>query len=261
MKSDMNEQSSNKGFFDGNPKTMYMFGFVSGMALLLLLNSFTGIAYGSVNGIAAGTGTTNTGTPTIVEPTTPPVAGKMAEVTSADHVRGDLTKAKVVVVEYSDFECPFCSRHHPTMEQIYEKYGGDIAWVYRHFPLSFHPNAEPAALASECANEQGKFWEFADAMFEGQTGGLDGDADAASAFFTKTAKDLGLDITKFNDCVKTAKYQDKVDADTASGRTAGVSGTPATFINGQMVVSSSGQSVGAASLSTFTKIIDAALAK
>lgn len=82
-----------------------------------------------------------------------------------DHVLGDLTKAKVVMLEYSDFECPYCQNHHSSMVSAMQEYGDDIAWVYRHFPLSFHPEAEPASLASECAGVQGKFWEFSDEMF------------------------------------------------------------------------------------------------
>ncbi|KKW29748.1 MAG: Sodium/proton antiporter, partial [Candidatus Uhrbacteria bacterium GW2011_GWD2_52_7] len=196
----------------------------------------------------------------VAAPTT--TTTKLSEaVNDEDHVRGDLKTAKVVMVEYSDFQCPYCERHHPTLEQVFDQYGDDIAWVYRHFPLSFHANAESAALASECAAEQGKFWEFADAMFDGQTGNLDGSAATASAFYTATAKDLGLNASKFESCVSSKKYQDKLDADMASGRASGVSGTPATFINGVLVTGSTGKSVGAAPASVFTSIIDAALAK
>lgn len=248
-----------KGFFDGNPKTMFVFGVVSGMAAILLFNSFTGITYG------AGTGTGNgwfgaanevddAEAAAVVKADAPVVQGKLAEVTDADHVRGDLSKAKVVIVEYSDFECPFCARHHPTLVDIFDDYGSDVAWVYRHFPLSFHPEAEPAALASECANEQGKFWEYADALVENYD-------QLGDAYYKSLAKEMGLKTSQFNDCLDTAKYQDVVDADIASGRAAGVSGTPATFINGVLVAGSNGSSVGAAPKSTFTAIIDAALAK
>lgn len=246
-----------KGFFDGNPKTMFTFGLVSGMALILLLNSFTGISYGAggSGGGWFGAGDTVKDDPEVItDPQEPVVQGKLAEVTSADHVRGDLSKAKVVMLEYSDFECPFCSRHHPTLVDIFSDYGDDIAWVYRHFPLSFHPEANPAALASECANEQGKFWEYADALFENQD-------QLGTDYYKSLAKELGLKTSQFNDCLDSAKYQDVIDADVASGRAAGVSGTPATFIDGTMVTGSTGSSVGAAPKSTFTKLIDAALAK
>ena len=76
-------------------------------------------------------------------------AAVLAPITEDENIIGDINKAKIVMVEYSDFECPFCERHHPTMQNLVEKYGDDIAWVYRHFPLSFHPEALPAALTSE----------------------------------------------------------------------------------------------------------------
>lgn len=242
-----------QGFLDGNPRTMFTFGLVSGMALILLLNNFTGFSGGTALAKTDTTGTTNTAQAAQQQQQNAP-AGKLAEVTSKDHVRGDLKKAKVVLVEYSDFQCPYCGKHDPTMQQIMKDYGDQVAWVYRHFPLSFHPNAEPTALASECASEQGKFWEFADAMFAGQTDNLEGDAATTDAFVQKTAKDLGLNMTKFNDCVKTSKYQSVIDDDTASGKTAGVNGTPATFVNGTLVS-------GAVPYASMKKIIDDAIAK
>ncbi len=245
---------TSQGFFDGNPKTMFVFGVVSGIALTLLLNSFTGISYGATTGSGwfAGSDTDTAEADATAKVNTPVVAGKLAEVTDADHVRGDLSKAKVVIVEYSDFECPFCSRHHPTLVDIFDDYGDDVAWVYRHFPLAFHPEANPAALASECANEQGKFWEYADALVENQD-------QLGDEYYKSLAKDLSLKTSQFNDCLDTAKYQEVIDADAASGRAAGVSGTPATFINGVLVAGSNGSSVGAAPKSVFTDIIDAAL--
>ena len=225
---------------------LFSFGMVSGIALVLVLNSFFGVLGASA--VAAGTDDGKAEVvPTAVAPTT---GGKLAvAVSDEDHVRGDLDKAKVVMVEYSDFECPFCSRHHPTMQQVFEKYGDDVAWVYRHFPLSFHPEAEPAANASECAADQGKFWEYADELFENQE-------DLGEDLYKQIASDLGLNTSKFNDCLANSSFQEEVDADMASGRSSGVSGTPATFINGTMVVNSAGTSAGAASLSTFTSLID-----
>jgi protein-disulfide isomerase len=252
----MNDQNSNqRGFFDGNPKQMFVFGIVTGMVLMLLLNSFTGVSFAANGGSNNGgrqpvaTGTTNTGTGTAPTP-----SGTLAEVQKDEHIRGDVNKAKVVMIEYSDFQCPFCERHHPNLQKIADEYGDQIAWVYRHFPLtSIHPNAEPAALASECASEQGKFWEFADAMFAGQTANLEADAASATAFETKTAKDLGLNMTKYNDCVSSKKYQAVVDSDAASGDDAGVTGTPATFINGTMVS-------GAVPYATLKQMVDTAIA-
>lgn len=245
--------SNTPGFLDGNPRTMFTFGVVSGMALILLLNNFGGISGATVNAkVPAVVAAADPSAP--VAPPAAPAAGPLAPVTDADHIRGDAKKAKVVMVEYSDFQCPYCSKHHPTLEKVYKEYGDQIAWVYRHFPLSFHPNAEPTALASECADEQGKFWEFADAMFVGQADSLSTDAATATAFVTKTATSLKLDMTKFNKCVADAKYQSVVDGDTATGRTAGVSGTPATYINGTLVS-------GAVPYASMKKMIDDAIAK
>ena len=87
-------------------------------------------------------------------------------VQESDHIYGDLEKAKVVMLEYSDLECPYCGMHHETMMKVMEEYGDDVAWIFRHFPLpSIHPEAESAALASECAGAQVKFWEFQHEMF------------------------------------------------------------------------------------------------
>jgi protein-disulfide isomerase len=249
----VDSSESKPGFLDGNPRTMFTFGLVSGMAMILLMNNFVGIGGGTA--LAAGSGTVAAAPAVVADPVkTAPAAGPLAPATKDDHVRGDLSKAKVVMIEYSDFQCPYCGKHDPTMQQIVKDYGDQVAWVYRHFPLSFHPNAEPTALASECASEQGKFWEFADAMFAGQTANLQGDAATTTAFVTKTAQDLKLDMTKFNSCVASAKYQSVVDADQKSGSTAGVNGTPATYINGTLVS-------GAVPYASMKKIIDDAIAK
>lgn len=90
------------------------------------------------------------------------------QITDQDHVIGGVN-AKVAIVEFSDFQCPFCQRFHPTMQRVLQEYGDDVKWVYRHFPLdSIHPRARPSAAASECAAEQDKFWEFMNALFANQ---------------------------------------------------------------------------------------------
>lgn len=226
MEETNNLQSGNatregRGFFDGNPIMIFLFGLVTGIALMAIFGG----------GITLPSLANNKPNDTVVRPATTDTsagAAVLAPITEADHVRGDLKKAKVVMVEYSDFECPFCGRHNPSMLSAMEDFGDDIAWVYRHFPLSFHPEANPAALASECAAEQGKFWEFADIMYENQE-------TLSTEFYQSTAKSLKLNMNKFNDCFETAKYQDRINADMATGSEAGVSGTPATFINGQLV--------------------------
>lgn len=238
------EEEKTAGFFDGSsPKMVFVFGLMAGIA-------FTSVGYDlfSLNPSDAAADTTvKTDTTKPTTTTTGTTTKKLAEVTDKDHVRGDLSKAKVVLVEYSDYECPFCSRHHPTLVDLAEEYGDDVAWVYRHFPLSFHPEAKPAALAAECANEQGKFWEYTDALFENQD-------QLGDDYYVELAKDLGLKESQFTDCYESEKYANVITDDTNSGRAAGVSGTPATFVNGQMVS-------GAVDLETFKSLIDAELAK
>lgn len=142
-----------------------------------------------------------------------------------DHIRGS-RDAKVFIVEYSDLQCPYCANFHDTAKQAVDEYGGDVAWIYRHFPLdSIHPKARPAALASECVAEQGgddAFWSFIDAIFANQTTALDDMAGVVGQ--------LGLDISAFNDCVKSEKYADRVEKQYQEGLDAGVTGTPGNFI-------------------------------
>src|SRR5690606_33549707 len=136
-------------------------------------------------------GTANAPTaPTGGAPTAP--AGRVnVQLTENDHIRGD-PEAPVLIVECCDFECPFCERAFPTVKQVLDTYGDDVALVYRHFPLSFHPQAQKAAEASECAADQGKFWEYHDRVFEQQallSGGV--------AQMKKWAGELGLNQSRF----------------------------------------------------------------
>jgi protein-disulfide isomerase len=135
--------------------------------------------------------------------------------------------APITLVEFSDFECPFCIRFLPTLEQIEQTYGDKVRIVYRQFPLtSIHPNAQLAAEASLCADAQGKFWEMHDAIFE-----VRGKADSAG--LKELAAGLDLDTEAFNACLDTRQFRGQVDADVQAGREAGVNGTPALFINGR----------------------------
>jgi len=147
-------------------------------------------------------------------------------ITDSDHIRGN-KNAPVTIIEFSDFQCPYCSRFHETMKQVMENYPNDVKWVYKHFPLdSIHPYARPAAEASECAADQDKFWEYADKLFENQS-------SLSQAYFSKAAGEIGLNTGKFNECLTSGKYKLKVDADYQQGIKAGVRGTPGNFINGQ----------------------------
>lgn len=165
-----------------------------------------------------------------------------------DPVEGP-NNAKVTIIEFSDFQCPFCGRfYQQTLPQIEEQYikTGKIKLVFRDFPLSFHQYAQKASEASECADEQGKFWEYHDKLFENQQA-----LDVAS--LKQYAIDLGLDTEKFNSCLDNGEMTAEVQKDFQDGQSYGVSGTPTFFINGQKIV-------GAQPFSTFKRVIDAGLA-
>src|SRR5262245_58392785 len=150
------------------------------------------------------------------------------QVSAANAPSKGSTNAPILMIEFSDFQCPFCLRAHATVDQVLKTYGDKIRFVYRHYPLPNHPNARPAAEASACAAEQDKFWPYHDRLFA-QPSKLS-DAD-----LKQSAADLGLDMPKFTACVESHKFKAQVDADVKDGDAAGVNGTPAFFINGRML--------------------------
>ncbi|MFQ5800857.1 MAG: DsbA family protein [Candidatus Hydrothermarchaeales archaeon] len=159
--------------------------------------------------------------------------------------------AEVIIVEFSDFQCPFCARAAPTVNQIKKIYGDKVLFVYRDFPLSsIHPQAQKAAEASQCAFEQDKFWEYHDLLFEKQQDW----AGVGVPKFKEYAADLGLDTDQFNGCLDSGKHAQEVTSDLQRGQHLGVTGTPTFFINGKKVV-------GAQPFSVFQGIIDDELAK
>ncbi|PIQ35884.1 MAG: disulfide bond formation protein DsbA [Candidatus Yonathbacteria bacterium CG10_big_fil_rev_8_21_14_0_10_43_136] len=159
-------------------------------------------------------------------------SGTVDPVTKDDHIIGN-PNAKVIIVEYSDPECPYCKTFHVTMNRIMREYGkdGEVAWVYRQFPIeSLHPvKAQNEAEATECANKLGgntKFWEYINQVFEitPSNNKLD------QAELPKIAKSIGLNVTEFNKCLESDEMKTVVDAHIASGAKAGVSGTPYSII-------------------------------
>lgn len=149
-------------------------------------------------------------------------------VTDQDHIRGNV-EASITIVEYSDFECPFCSRFHPTMLRALSDYPDEVRWVYRHFPLrNIHPQAQPAAEASECVAEQKGdegFWNFVDAMFENQE-------RLGEEYYREVAGEIGVNLAQFDSCVSSNKYATRVNDDYNRGIQLGVTGTPGSFVNG-----------------------------
>ena len=135
------------------------------------------------------------------------------------------TSAPVTIVEFSDFQCPYCGREYPVIERLMKEYDGRLRLVFRHYPLDFHPFAQKAAEAAACAQDQGKFWELHDKMFTNQT-------KLAVTDLKGYAKSLGMDPTKFDKCLDNGEKKALVDEDMKAGSAAGVSGTPAFFING-----------------------------
>lgn len=248
----MIDQTNNE-LINGTRRTSFLLGLTSGVAgtsVLALVGLFvllfagqgikspTGVAAGNVNAVV----NTNQGGGEVVALP----AADLPAITSDDHVKGP-ENAKVTLVEYSDFECPYCLNHKATVDQIVKNYGNDVRVVFRHFPLSFHPEAEKAAEASECAAEQGKFWEMHDKIFSANEAGT-----MSVNKWKEEAKKLGLNTTKFNDCLDSGKYASNISDEAASGAAAGVEGTPATFVNGELVS-------GALPYDQFKQIIDSYL--
>jgi protein-disulfide isomerase len=156
--------------------------------------------------------------------------------------KGASSNAPVIMIEFTDYQCPFCGRARPTVNELVDSYKGDVHYVVRNFPLDFHQFAKKAAVAAMCADQQKKYWDYSKILWENQRA-LDVDS------LKKYAQEAKLDTKKFNDCLDNDKTLDIVMKDQQEGAKAGVSGTPAFFINGQLVS-------GAQPIENFKKIID-----
>jgi protein-disulfide isomerase len=180
-------------------------------------------------------------------PGRPPVATEVYKVTVGNApVRGG-TAPKVTIIAFSEFQCPFCGRVKPTLDQIEKTYGNDVQISFKHFPLSFHPNAMPAAIAAEAAKDQGKFWQMHDKMFANQTA-----LDRPS--LEKYAQEIGLDMTQFKAALDSSKGKAQIEANMKEGNQFGVRGTPGFFINGRFFR-------GAQPFDNFKALIDEELKK
>ena len=158
---------------------------------------------------------------------------------------GDPATAPIVIVEFSEFQCPYCSRVVPTLKELVARYPEEVRVVFRHLPLDFHAQARGAALASICAGQQDKFWEYHDLLFENQRA-------LAIADLKGYASSLSLDSAKFDDCLDSGRYTKEVEDDKKAGAAVGVAGTPAFFINGQFLN-------GARPFESFKELIDGEL--
>jgi protein-disulfide isomerase len=176
-----------------------------------------------------------------------PDPDKVYQVALGDAPTRGPASAKVKIVEWSDFQCPFCSRVGPTLEQVRKEYGDQVQLSFKHMPLSFHDKAKGAHAAAEAAGRQGKFWEFHDKLFANQRA-LD------EATYLAYAKEFGLDVEKFKNDMASAHVQKRIDADIAQAGSLGVTGTPAFYINGRFLS-------GAQPFESFKRVIDEELAK
>lgn len=212
----------------------------------ILLLAFIALQVNNLGSVAA----PSLPTPSVADAPTPSAAAApvdMKALLDDDTVKGD-ANAPVTIVEWSDYECPFCARFYSeTFKQIDEKYikTGKVKFAYRDFPLSFHQQAQKAAEAAECAGEQGKYFEMHDLLFEkGVVGGV--------ATFKGYAKDIGLDTADFNTCLDSGEMASEVQKDFLDGQKVGIQGTPGFFVNGVEVS-------GAQPFSVFEQVIEAAL--
>lgn len=155
---------------------------------------------------------------------------KVRPIDESDHYLGDL-KAPVQLIVYSDFECPYCAAFSDTLKRAREEFGGKLAVAFRHFPLTpIHYNSLTAAIASECAGEQGKFWEMHDRLFKNNM-----EDKFFPEEFKKDAQEIGLNAAKFNECLDKKEFKDKVLGQMAEGQNAGITGTPGNFVDKEPV--------------------------
>lgn len=206
---------------------------------LIALSFFCGYLFFKVQNLEKA----NTGAPTAAAGTQPqqapeptPDLGKMPAVTNSDHVLGSLD-APVVMVEYSDYQCPFCQRFHPTMEQVVKEYGPKVAWVLRQYPLPFHPYAQKAAEVSECVAKLGgndKFWKFSNEVYAKASNG--NDTYLAVDNLIKVAGTFGVNTAQMKTCVDSGEMAATITAQQNGGSAAGINGTP-----GTVVISKSGR--------------------
>lgn len=160
--------------------------------------------------------------------------------------RGGGPNAPVTIIEFSDYECPFCKRAEPTVDQVMEVYGDKVRLVFRDFPLPMHEHARLASEAANCANAQGKFWEYHKKLFASD--------DLKKENLQKMAAETGLDKAKFDQCLEQEEFKAAIDKDIADGAAVGVNGTPAFFINGRSIS-------GAQPFEKFKEIIDEEIAR
>lgn len=224
-------ETKNKEHFGGMaPNAVFLFGLITGIAVTFMFGSFS-------DSVLAKNNLEDTKKVVVVDDTnpTPTNAQDVTDVpplTKNDHVLGD-QNAQITLIEYSDFECPYCKQFHPTVNKLVEDYAGKVNVVYRHFPLSFHdPLASLAAEASECVADLGgndAFWEFTDTYYTKTTSNGNGMTPDG---IVQIAKDIGINTKKFQVCLDAGTFAQDVKDDLAGGAGAGIQGTPGSFLVG-----------------------------
>lgn len=225
------EPFSGEWFSALKPMHIFFFGLVQGAFLVCTVGFFI-LLFAIVNGTASmddlpgdtsrtqvdeAVVTAGGGGDTATAPSGPtPDSISISDVDpKTDHIRGSVN-APITIVEYSDLGCHFCGVFHPTMSQIVEKYDGDVRWVYRQAPL----RSPQGAMASECAGDQGKFWEFIDLAFERQS------QLSNPQVFQDIGKQIGLNMTTFNSCIEEQKFANKINSGLSDFQRSGANGTP-----------------------------------
>lgn len=232
--------------------------FIAGMTVRSLLmgplpyyviaSTSPAVASSTATPTQAGVPATPTAPPAPVAEPPSPTTG-MVEASPDDDPAIGPPEAPVLIIEFSDFQCGFCGRFaRETLAQILETYGDQVRFVHRDFPLSsIHPHAQKAAEAAQCANEQGKYWDYSDVLYQNQTAL---EIESLNLY----AEQLGLDADAFSECLDSGRYKEEVEKDLTDGRSYGVTATPTFFINGQLLV-------GAKPFSAFQAVIEEELAQ
>lgn len=175
----------------------------------------------------------------------------------ADHTKGSDSN-KILLIEYGDYQCPSCGSAHPHVNTLMEEYGDDVTLVFRNFPLTaIHPNARAAAAVAEAAGLQGKFWEMHDKLYETQGDWSNLDATQRTSVFGSYARELNLDMDKFNTDIAEKPTNQKINFDLALGKQSGVSATPTFFLNGEQLDDATSGQIVNGNLESIKEKIDA----
>ena len=242
---------SNKGgiFSNLQPKTSFILGVILSFLAICTIGFFILLATvlgndKADNQIADKNDNINQQADVRQEDTNPSVGAKnLKPITDQDHVRGS-KDAPIKLVEFSDFQCPYCGKVHPTLQQLVDDYSGKVTWVYKHFPV-ISPDSRKVSEASECAAEQGKFWEYTDGLYANQS-------LINQDYLSQLASEIGLNQDKFDKCLSSGKYASKVAEHEQEARSVGVTGTPGIYVNDVLIK-------GAVPIEQFRQVIDSML--